>query len=84
MALTDAPGRPLYAEALLNASELLVLQLLALGYTPAQVALLLGVEADAVSRAADGAAARLGAPDWREAAAALVRRGVVHAAQAKK
>ena len=77
-----APGTP-EREApvppLLTALELVVLQLLVVGYTPAVIAGLLDLEQHQVSEAAMRSAAQMGATDWRGAAAGLIRRGVLSA-----
>jgi len=56
-----------------------VLQLLALGYVPAQVASLLEMQEHEVVDAAVSAARRVGAADWRGAAVAAARRGLISA-----
>jgi hypothetical protein len=56
-----------------------VLQLLVLGYTPTQIATLLALEEREVLDAAATSTARMGAAEWSQAAAALVRRGVLSA-----
>jgi hypothetical protein len=56
-----------------------VLQLLVLGYTPTQIATLLDLEEREVLDAAATSMARMGAAEWAEAAAELVRRGVLSA-----
>jgi DNA-binding NarL/FixJ family response regulator len=77
------PSRALGARkgstAALTAVELLVLQLLALGYVPAQVASLLEMQEREVVDAAVSVARRVGTADWRRAAAAAARRGLINA-----
>ena len=57
--------------------ELLVLQLLVLGYTPRQIAPLVNLDQREIGRIAQEVATRFGATEWRAAAMALVRRGVL-------
>ena len=73
------PGREAPVPPLLTARELVVLQLLVAGYTPASIAALLELEQHQVIEAAAGSAARMQAADWRAAAAGLIRRGVLSA-----
>ena len=68
---------------MLTATELLVLQLLTLGYAPKQIAPLVDVEPHDIGRIAQDAAARCGTAEWREAAAALVRRGMLSESAAR-
>ena len=63
--------------ALLTGRELLVLQLLARGYSPRQVALLTSTDARAVSDALAGAVRALRASDVAEAVAVARERGLI-------
>ena len=65
------------SSTLLSGEELLVLQLLALGYEPSQIASLLGVRESGVVRCAAGAAGRVGATDWRGAVVRVAQRGLI-------
>ena len=50
---------------------------MALGYTPAQIAPLIGLQSREVTLMVERAATRVGAPDWKAAAAMLARRGLI-------
>jgi DNA-binding NarL/FixJ family response regulator len=61
----------------LTPTELVVLQLLALEYSLAQIASLLELQLDDVHAAASAAAARIGASDWRDAVVLAQRRSLI-------
>ncbi len=65
------------AAALLSGRQLLVLQLLARGYTPGQIAALAGLAVPDVLAALEATYAALGAHDWCGAVAEERRRALI-------